>query len=401
MIDYQPGKKILQKYAQVLVNFALNSGKGVKPGEVVLCMVPDAAKPLALELQNAILKAGAQPIMRLLPTGFSKDFYTLASDAQIKFFPAKYFKAQADLIDHRIAVVAEVDPFELKTIDPKKPLLSRQSVKPYQDWLVAKELKGKHTWTVALWATPAKAKLVGLSLKSYWQQIVRACFLDKAKPLSQWRKVFTLQEKILKKINSLNIQSVEVYGKDVNLRLKIGSDRLWQGGTGRNIPSFEIFTSPDWRKTSGWMKFNQPVYRYGKLIQDIYLEFNQGIVVKAKAKAGNKLLQVMLKSPNANKLGEFSLTDSRLSRITHIMAEILFDENIGGPYGNSHVAIGMAYKDCYQGNAKKLTAKDWGKLGFNDSAEHTDFISTADRTVTAKLLNGREKIIYQTGQFTL
>jgi len=109
----------------------------------------------------------------------------------------------------------------------------------------------------------------------------------------------------------------------------------------------------------------------------------------------------MLKSPNANKLGEFSLTDSRLSRITHIMAEILFDENIGGPYGNSHVAIGMAYKDCYQGNAKKLTAKDWGKLGFNDSAEHTDFISTADRTVTAKLLNGREKIIYQTGQFTL
>lgn len=83
------------------------------------------------------------------------------------------------------------------------------------------------------------------------------------------------------------------------------------------------------------------------------------------------------------------------------MAEILFDENIGGRFGNSHVAIGMAYKDCYKGNGKKLTAKDWLNLGFNDSAEHTDFISTADRTVTAKLLNGREKIIYQSGQFTL
>ncbi|KKU44511.1 MAG: Thermophilic metalloprotease (M29) superfamily [Microgenomates group bacterium GW2011_GWA2_46_7] len=209
MADYQPSKKILQKYAQVLVNFALNSGKGVKPGEVVLCQVPDVAKPLALELQNTILKAGAQPMIRLLPTEFAKDFYTLASDAQIKFFPEKYLQAQVDLIDHRIQVVADVDPFELKNIDPTKPLLSRQSAKPYQDWLVAKELKGQHTWTIALWGTPAKAKLVGLSLKSYWRQIIKACFLDKPEPVKAWQKVFELQAKILAKINSLNIQSVQ------------------------------------------------------------------------------------------------------------------------------------------------------------------------------------------------
>lgn len=401
MSDYQPSKKILQKYAQVLVNFALNSGKGVKPGEVVLCQVPDAAKPLALELQNAILKAGAQPIMRLLPTGFSRDFYTLASDAQIKFFPAKYLKAQADLIDHRIAVIAEVDPFELKNIDPKKPLLSRQSLKPYQDWLVTKELKGKHTWTIALWATPAKARLVSLSLKAYWQQIIRACFLDQTDPIKQWQKVFVLQEKILRKINTLNIQSVHIKGKDVDLRLKLGSDRLWQGGTGRNIPSFEIFTSPDWRGTEGWIKFNQPLYRYGNIVSGIRLRFKAGKIIKASAKTGNKLLQQMIKTTNADKLGEFSLTDKRMSRITHVMAETLFDENIGGPFGNTHVAIGMAYKDCYKGKAAKLTQKDWQAKGYNDSAEHTDMISTSDRTVTATLENGKTKIIYQRGRFTL
>lgn len=401
MTDYQPSQKILQKYAQVLVNFALNSGQGVKPGEVVLCQVPDAAKPLALELQNTILKAGAHPLMRLLPTGFAKDFYTLASDAQIKFFPEKYLKAQADLIDHRIAVIAEVDPFELKNIDPKKPLLSRQSLKPYQDWLVAKELKGKHTWTIALWTTPAKAKLVGLSQKAYWQQIIRACFLDKKEPLRQWRKVFTLQEKILKKINALNIQSVVVSGKDVNLRLKLGSDRLWQGGTGRNIPSFEIFTSPNWRGSEGRIKFNQPLYRYGNKITGIKLKLKAGRIIKASAKTGNKLLKEMIRTKNADKLGEFSLTDKRLSRISHVMAETLFDENIGGPFGNTHVAIGMAYKDCYKGNAAVLTQKDWYAKGYNDSAEHTDMISTSDRTVTATLGNGSKKIIYQQGRFTL
>ncbi|MDP4031199.1 MAG: aminopeptidase [Candidatus Beckwithbacteria bacterium] len=401
MADYQPSPQILQKYADVLVNFALNSGQGVKPGEVVLCQVPDVAKPLALKLQNTILKAGAQPLMRLLPTGFAKDFYTLASDKQIKFFPAKYLKAQADLIDHRIAVIAEVDPFELKTIDPKKPLLSRLSLKPYQDWLVTKELKGQHTWAVALWGTSAKARLVGLSLKAYWQQINRACFLDQAKPLQQWRQVFVLQKKILGKINALNIQSLEIKGKDVDLHLKIGSDRLWEGGTGRNIPSFEIFTSPNWRGTEGWIKFNQPLYRYGNVISGISLNFKAGRIIKASASSGNKLLQQMITTKNADKLGEFSLTDKRLSRITHVMAETLFDENMGGPFGNTHVAIGMAYKDCFKGNPVKLTASDWVKRGYNDSAEHTDMISTSDRTVTAALSNGQSQVIYQHGRFTL
>lgn len=401
MADYQPSKIILQKYAEVLVNFALNSGKGVKPGEVVLCQVPDVAKPLALELQNTILKAGAQPMIRLLPTEFAKDFYILASDSQIKFFPEKYLKAQADLIDHRIQIAAEVDPFELKNINPAKPLLSRQSLKPYQDWLVAKELKGKHTWTIALWATPAKAKLVGLSLKAFWQQIIQACFLDQSDPIKKWQEVFALQAKILAKINALKIEQVEVKGKDVDLTLKIGRNRLWQGGTGRNIPSFEIFTSPDWRGSKGWIKFNQPLYRYGNIVSGIALKFKAGKIIEASASTGNKLLQQMLKTVNADKLGEFSLTDNRMSRINHIMAETLFDENIGGQFGNTHVAIGMAYKDCYKGNAASLTAKDWQEKGYNDSAEHTDMISTSDRTVTAVLAGGKKTIIYSRGRFTL
>jgi len=401
MARYVLSEIILKRYAAVLVNYALNSGQGVKPGEVVQCVVPDVAKPLALALQNTLLQAGAQPLIRLLPTGFSKDFFSLANQDQLTFFPDKYLKERVNLIDHNIAIIADPDPFELKTIAPQKIILNRDSQKPYKDWLTDKEVQGRFTWVVALWGTAVKAKLVGLSLKNYWRQIIQACFLDKVDPIAEWKQISVLQQKILVKLNTLNIQSIHIKGQDVDLIIQIGHNRQWIGGSGRNIPSFEIFTSPDWRGTSGWMKFNQPVYRYGNLIQDIYLEFNQGIVVRAEAKTGNKLLQAMLKSPNADKLGEFSLTDSRLSRITHIMAEILFDENIGGPYGNSHVAIGMAYKDCYQGDGKKLTAKDWDKLGFNDSSEHTDFISTTDRIVTAKLSNGREKTIYQDGQFTL
>ncbi len=247
----------------------------------------------------------------------------------------------------------------------------------------------------------AKAKLVGLSLKAYWEQIIKACFLDSPNPVGEWRRISALQNKILAKLNQLNIEYLTVKGPDVELKVSLGADRIWQGGSGRNIPSFECFTSPDWRGVEGWMRYNQPVYRYGNVIQETRFEFKRGRLVKARAKRGNSLLQEMLKSPNADKTGEFSLTDKRMSRITHPMAEILYDENIGGPFGNSHLAIGMAYQSCLRGDQTKLSKKDWADRGFNDSAEHTDFISTTDRTVTAKLINGSEMVIYRDGMFTM
>lgn len=399
--NYQPSALILNRYAGVLVNFALNSGQGIKADEVVLCQVPDIAKPLALALQNTILKAGGQPIIRLLPTEFSRDYFKLAQARQLKFFPKNYLRAQADLIDHQINIIAETDPFELKNINPRKIFLKRDSQKPYVDWLTDKEVRRQYTWTIGLWATEAKAKLVNLSLKSYWQQIINACFLTETDPIAKWRSVAALQKKLLTKINVLPIKSVHILGKDINLTLTLGQNRLWNGGSGRNIPSFEIFTSPDWRGTKGWFFANQPLYRYGNLVKDIRLDFQAGRVVKAQAKIGHRLLQQMLKSPNADKLGEFSLTDKRLSRITHVMAETLFDENISGPFGNTHIAIGRSYKDCYRGDARQMTAKDWAAQGFNDSPEHTDIISTSDRTVTATLKNGVTKIIYRSGRFTL
>lgn len=398
--DYQPSAKILYRYADVLVNFALNSGQGVTKGQVVEVVVPDVAKPLALALQKVLLQAGAQPMIRLLPTGFDRSFYELANREQLTFFPDKYLKEKVNLIDHQIGIIADPDPYELKGVDPQKIILARDAKKPYIDWRDAKENRGNFTWTLALWGVPAKAAVVGLSYRKYWQQIIQACFLDKEDPISEWRRIFKMQSAIKDTLNELIIDKLEIKGEDVDLTVKLGPERLWNGGSGRNIPSFEFFTSPDWRGTNGWIKFNQPLYRYGNVISDVYLEFKNGIVVKAKARTGNKFLQQMIKSPNANKIGEYSLTDARMSRITHVMAETLYDENIGGPFGNTHLALGRAYKDCFRGDPAQLSTADWEKLGYNDSAEHTDIVSTTDRTVTATLQDGTELIIYQNGQFT-
>ena len=109
----------------------------------------------------------------------------------------------------------------------------------------------------------------------------------------------------------------------------------------------------------------------------------------------------MIKAGNADKIGEFSLTDKRFSRITKFMGETLYDENAGGPNGNFHIALGSSYHDAFDGDAAGKPKEHWQNLGFNDSAIHTDLVSTSPRTVTAILKNGTEKIIYKNGQFCL
>lgn len=407
--DYTPTQKILENYAKVLVNFALGGGTGVQKGETVYLTVSEYAKPLYVELRRAILKAGGNVISNYLPDdddsvnknfNISKQFYTLASEDQLKHFPAKYLKGLVDEVDHSIAIISDTNKKALAGVDPKKMMTRGQSFKPYQEWKVEKENKGKYTWTLALYGTPAMAKEARMSLREYWNQIIKACFLDKPNPIKEWQKTFKMIAKAEDHLNSLPIEKLHVKGPDADLWVHLGKKKKWMGGSGRNIPSFEIFTSPDWRGTNGWIRFSEPLYRYGNLITGIELWFKDGKVIKSKAKQNEKVLKQMIATQNADKIGEYSLTDKRFSRITKFMAETLFDENVGGKYGNTHLALGNAYHDCYNGEPSELKPEDWEELGFNSSSVHTDIVSTTPRTVTAYMQDGSEQIIYKDGLFT-
>ncbi len=169
---YTPSQEILEKYADVLVNFALGGGKGIKKREVVFLQVPESAKPLLKALRIAVFKAGGNPIINYIPDDFSRDFFDYADNEQIKFFPAKYLKGKIGEMDHVITIIAEANKYELKGVEPKKIMLNGLSMKPYMDWRNEKENKGKLTWTLAMYATSAMAKDAGMSLKGYWEEII-------------------------------------------------------------------------------------------------------------------------------------------------------------------------------------------------------------------------------------
>ncbi len=399
---YTPPAEILEKYANVLINFALNSGEGIKPGETAYIRVPECAKAMYVPLRNAVVKAGGYTIMQFTPDGVDPEsLFELSSDEQLTHFHQPYYKGLIDSIDHAVTVIAEADKYEYANISPEKIMLRSKSMQPFMKYREEKESAGKFTWTLGLFGTPAMAAEVDMTEEEYWQEIINACFLDEADPVAKWKDVQRELERVRAELNALKIDHVHVVGDGIDLTVGIGENRQWLGGSGRNIPSFELFVSPDWRRTEGVISFNQPLYQYGNRMSGITLTFKNGEIVEATALENEGMLKELVGQVNANKIGEFSLTDGRMSRITRVMAETLYDENIGGPFGNTHIAVGNAYKDSFPGDIAAVTDQQWNDMGYNESIVHTDIISTADRTVTATLPDGTEKIIYQSGKFTL
>jgi aminopeptidase len=204
------------------------------------------------------------------------------------------------------------------------------------------------------------------------------------------------------KLNEMKLEYVHVIGPDEDLKVKIWADRLWVAARWCNIPSFEVFTSPDCRDVNWWIKCNQPLYRYWSLVEWIRLEFKDWKLIEAHADENDDILQEMIKIEWMDHLWEFSLTDARISRITRFMAETLFDENVWWEYGNTHVALWTWFDECYAGDKSKLDDKEFKKsIWLNFSAEHVDVISTAPRDAIWILPDGKEILIYKDWKFMI
>jgi len=399
---YTPSQEILEKYADVMVNFALRGWKWIKKWDVVFVQIPECAKPFYIPLQTAILKAWWHPIMQYKPDGVDRNFYENASDEQLSFVPEAYQKWRIESSTHNIRVIADSDLHELDGIEPSKMMKRIQANKKFRPLRDKKEREWKFSWTICMYGTEAMAKEAWLSLKEYRNQIIDACFLNEPNPVKKWKEVNSEIHRVKDKLNELKLEYVHVIWPDEDLKVKIWSDRLRAAWWGCNIPSFEVFTSPDCRDVNGWIKCNQPLYRYWSLVEWIRFEFKDWKLIKASAEKNDDILQEMVKIEWMDHLWEFSLTDARISRITHFMAETLFDENVWWEYGNTHVALWTWFDECYAWDQSKLDDKEFKKtIWLNFSAEHVDVISTAPRKAIWILKNWEEILIYENGKFMI
>jgi len=391
----------LEKYADVLLWGLKTARKSkFKKGDIILIQYENPALPLAEILFKKIVAMGMHPVQRMgLTFGMEKGFFEEADDKQLVFIPPGE-KELYENVNGRIFLRAPESLTHLKDIDPARIGTVLVSRKPLKDILDKREEQGFYSWTLCTFPTHELARQAKTTIRHYATQIIKACYLDKENPVQEWESILNNVHGIKKWLNSLKIKTLHIEAKNIDLTITPGEKRKWSGVSGHNIPSFEIFFSPDWRGTEGTYYANLPSFRSGNYVKGIRLTFQKGAVVKIEADEGEQFaIKQLAMDKGASRIGEFSLTDRRFSRIDRFMADTLFDENFGGRHGNSHIAVGSSYTESYTGNQADMTKQLKEKLGFNDSALHWDLVNTERKTVTAHLTSGKKLVIYEDGQF--
>jgi len=396
-------EKQLHNYADVLLWGLKTARTGkYKKNDTVLIRYNLPAVRLAEILNEKFLKIGINPVLRANSTPvMERSFYYISNSRQLVFTPPGEEELYKN-INGSIFLHAPESITHLSGVDPGKIGKAAVARKHLKDIIDKREEEGAFGWTLCMLPTEELAKHAGLSMKEYTNEIAAACFLNKKSPVEEWKRVYNDAARIKKWLNGMKVESFHIESENIDLEITPGDKRKWIGISGHNIPSFELFLSPDWRGTKGKYFADQPSYRSGNYVENVRLEFKKGSAVKVRAETGEEFVRKQLSmDKGANKIGEFSLTDRRFSKINKFMANTLFDENYGGSFGNCHIAVGSSYSDTFSGDPKKLTREIKKNLGFNDSALHWDLVNTEKKRVTARLAGGGKVIIYENGKFMI
>ena len=163
------------------------------------------------------------------------------------------------------------------------------------------------------------------------------------------------------------------------------------------MPSYEIFTSPDFQKTEGIVYASKPLNYNGIYIHDFWLKFHKGKVVDYDDKTGKDMLKEIIFSDEAScYLGECALVEktSPIAQMNVTFGTTLIDEN-----ASCHLALGAGFPECIQ-NGFQLSEEELIQKGVNVSKTHVDFmIGTPDLEIKGITADKKEVLIFKEGQF--
>lgn len=297
------------------------------------------------------------------------------------------------------------NPDTMNEIDKDKISFTGKLLRESKPIFKEKEITYEIPWCIALIPTHSYAKKVFPNdIDAYdklWNLILKITLCDKEDPIEEWNKKIELNTKRVQTLNNLKIKSL-TYSNNLGTKFSIGfTDNVWCGTNtvskdGRNLivnmPSEEIFTTPNKYTANGIIYASRPLVYNGTLINNFWIKFKDGKVIDYDAEIGKDILKSIINIENGNYLGEVALVDktSPIFKSNTIFYETLYDEN-----ASCHLALGQGFTECID------TVKKLNDIGFNDSLTHVDFmIGTEDLNIIAKT-DDKEIIIMKDGNFVI
>lgn len=398
------------KYAELI----LKKGINLKKGQCIRIVSTIQSYNFALTLLETAYKNGA----KFVKIDIASDYETLyrvnnSEEDFIEYIPDYNYGINNLMIaeDWAFISITNTDEFDiLKNADS-----SRVQTIMKNSQIVRKKLRGelmsdKQAWVVAAypgsnWAERIYGSKDKLNLlENVFSGILR---LDKEDTIGYWNEHSEILIKRCSYLNELKLDKLIFKTSYGELEIGLNKTSIWHGGPAKlpdgrffmpNLPTEEVFTTPDYRRTNGKVKVVKPVDVFGTTITGLELEFKNGEVINFNSSTGKDMMEKYLSiDNNAKFLGEVALVDktSPINMSGLYFNSILFDEN-----ASSHIALGGGYPSCIRDSDKLLSDNDKLNSGCNVSSVHTDFMIGDDYTnVTGITEEGKEIAIMKNGSF--
>ncbi|MGF7429690.1 aminopeptidase [Thermoanaerobacterium thermosaccharolyticum] len=338
----------LKKLANLLVNYSTK----VKKGDFVLVQAGDIAIPWINEVVREAVKAGAHVETLVDIPDVSEIILKNATDEQLLM--EKYIQRIAlEKADVWLTAWANKNTKANSNVDPLKLQLAAKGASSWRKVYSERMGNGSLRWCGTQYPTQADAQEAEMSLSEYEDFVYGAGLLDSDDPIYMWQKIHDEQDVWISYLNKKTELHIVSEGTDIYVNI---SGRKWINCSGtENFPDGEIFTSPVENKINGHITFSFPGIYMGKSIEGIYLEVENGLVVKATAEKGEDLLHALMDTDDGAKyFGEVAIgTNYGIQKFTRNM---LFDEKIGGTV---HMALGDSMPEA---GGKNRSAIHWDML---------------------------------------
>ena len=363
-----------------LADLVVGYGANVQPGQIVGVTTYTGKEELTREIARAAYERGARWVDVSIHDPLVKRQRLLhADESTLDYIPPWMIERLEWLSSEHAARVSLTGPAMPDALDGIDPSRAGRDLLPYLPNLGDVVNRGTTNWCVAPAPTTGWAKLVypelepAEALARLWESIAHVCRLDEDDPAAAWRARAATLEATAARLTERRFDALRLHGPGTDMTVGLFPSSTWHAADFTtvdglrhfpNLPSEEMFTTPDPSRVDGNVTATRPLELFGALIDGIRVEFQDGIATRIDADRGaDTLRSLAAKDEGASRLGELALVDGegRIGPLGTVFYETLLDENSA-----SHIALGSAYEIGVKDEADRTK--------INSSNVHVDFM---------------------------
>jgi len=366
----------LERYADLTLKVGVN----LQRGQPLMINADVAHAPLVRVIADRAWRAGASTVFAYYnDLHLRKSLVDFAPDAGLTVSAPGTVRMLEEVVEQHAAyikVVGDPAPDLLAQSDPARSGRAFQ-VDFTRRWgkaIAHREL----AWTLVGCPVEGWARQVfgEPDVERLWQAVEQAVRLDLPDPVAAWGERLAKLDDIAGALNEHRFDAIRYRGPGTDLTAGLLPSARWMSAGGfttawgqahvANLPTEEVFTSPDCRRTEGTIRSTRPLAVGGRIIKGLELTFKDGRITEVRADGGGDALirNQIATDPGAPYLGEIALVDkeSRVGKLGIIFRNTLYDEN-----ATCHIAFGHGFDFT-------VTDPKDRELALNQSAVHTDFM---------------------------